>query len=281
VPDATDFDHVALALPDRAPFWSMFAGDLAGRWVGSSETLGGFAFAQLRFANGMKVEGLEPFWPEANDFLVRFLDASGPGPHHLTFKVADIEASLDRARSAGYRLFGINLDGRHWKEIFLHPREASGIVVQLAWSDGELDEPRPPWLATPRVGAAAELVHVAHAVADLPAALTLFKGLLDGRTVDAGAGGGLGRVDLAWPGPGRLRLLAGNPLDEWLGPRPGRLHHLAFRVEDPGGVTGAIERDGWWEVEPSPPLGTRLVLVVPDAPVPVIPVDKAPSRWAR
>jgi catechol 2,3-dioxygenase-like lactoylglutathione lyase family enzyme len=217
----------------------------------------------------MKVEGLEPFSPETNDFLVRFLAAAGPGPHHLTFKVPDIEEAIDRARSAGHQPLGVDLSGAHWREAFLHPREAAGIVVQLAWSSGELDSPVPAWLPAGRVPEPAELVHVAHAVADLQGALDLFKGLLDGATVDAGAGGGLGWVDVAWPGPGRLRLLSGDPVSGWLGGRPGRLHHLAFRVTDPGGAACAEARDGWWEVPPGPPLGTRLVLVEPGAPVPL------------
>jgi len=269
VPAATELDHVALALPDRTPFWSVLAGDLGGRWVGSGESLAGFAFAQLVFANGMKVEGLEPLFPGGDDFLSRFLAATGAGPHHLTFKVADLEEALERARAAGYQPLGIDLDGAHWKEAFLHPREASGIVVQLAWSHGELADPAPPWLPSPRLPTNAELVHVAHAVADLEAALSLFKGLLGGRSADAGAGGGLGRVDLAWPGPGRLRLLAGEPVRAWLGSRAGRLHHLCFRVEDPGAVAGAVDRDGWWEVPPDQPLGTRFVLVEPAAPLPL------------
>ncbi len=268
MPDATEFDHVALAFSDRSPFWSTLVGDLAGRWVGGGERLGGFAFGQLRFANGMKVEGLEPFAPEANDFLVRFLAANGPGPHHLTFTVPDLEAAIDRALLAGYQPLGIDLEGSHWKEAFLHPKEACGILVQLAWSDGEPDGAPPPWLPAARGGETA-LVHVAHAVADLDQALRLFKGLLGGRTTNAGGGGGLGWVDLAWPGPGRLRLLAGDPVEAWLGTRPGRLHHLAFEVEDPDRVAGASMHDGWWEVPPTGPLGTRLVLVEPGASVPL------------
>ncbi len=264
-----ELDHVAIALHEPTSFWSLFAGDLAGRWVGGAETLGGFAFSQLRFAGGMKVEALEPFSPERNDFLVRFLASSGPGPHHLTFKVADLEDAIHRARAAGYEPIGIELSGRHWKEAFLHPREACGIVVQLAWSPAELDDPPRPSLPPARVGTAAELVHVAHAVADLEGALGLFKGLLDGRSVDAGAGGGLGWVDLAWPGGGRLRLLAGDPVQSWLGERPGRLHHLGFRVEEPAGVAGAAGRDGWWEVAPTSLVGTRLVLVEPGAELPL------------
>ena len=268
MPDATELDHVALALSDRAPFWSVLAGDLGGRWVGGGETAGGFAFGQLRFANGMKVEGLEPHRPERNDFLVRFLAANGPGPHHLTFKVDEIEGALDRARAGGYHPVGIDLGGEDWKEGFLHPKEASGIVVQLAWARAELDDPPPSWLPAARVDGPAELVHVAHAVADLEAGLRLFKGLLGGRTVDAGAGGGLGWVDLAWPGAGRMRLLAGDPVAPWLDGRPGRLHHVAMRVEDPGGVSGALATDDWWEVPADGPLGTRLLLVEPSQPLP-------------
>jgi methylmalonyl-CoA/ethylmalonyl-CoA epimerase len=264
-----ELDHVALALADRGPFWPLFARDLAGRWVGGGETLGGFAFSQLRFGTGMKVEALEPFSTERNDFLARFLAGAGPGPHHLTFMVDDVEEMLGRARSAGYRPVGVQLEGRHWKEAFLHPREAGGTLVQLAWSDRVPEAPVPPWLPEGRVAAPADLVHVAHAVADLDGALRLFKGLLDGRSADAGAGGGLGWVDLAWSRGGRLRLMAGPPVTPWLGGRRGRLHHLAFRVEDPGGVADAVVRDGWWEVPPAPPLGTRLVLFAGDDPVPV------------
>ena len=268
MPDATELDHVAIALADRAPFWATFAGDLGGRWVGGGESPAGFAVGQLRFANGMKVEAIEPFPPGAGAFLERFLATNGPGPHHLTFKVPDLEGVLERARVSGYEPLGVDLSGEHWKEGFLHPRLASGIVVQLAWAAGELEGPPPPELASPSSAAPAELVHVAHAVADLEAALRLFKGLLGARTVDAGAGGGLGWVDLAWAGPGRLRLLAGDPVERWVGTRPGRMHHLAFRVEDPAAVSGALPRDDWWEVEPSGPLGTRLVLVDAERPVP-------------
>jgi catechol 2,3-dioxygenase-like lactoylglutathione lyase family enzyme len=266
----TSFDHVALALPDARDFWSLFGGALGGRWAGGGESLGGFAFSQARFANGMKVEALEPFSPESNDFLVRFLATSGAGPHHLTFLVDDLEASLGRVRAAGYRPVGVDLDGEHWKEAFLSSREAGGIVVQLAWADGEPTRPPPAWLPPPPAHPAAELVHVAHAVADLPAALVLAKGLLDGRSIDAGAGGGLGWVDVGWPGDGRLRLVAGDPVAPWLSGRSGRLHHLCFRLEEPGALAGAVARDGWWDVPPTTALGTRLVLVEPGAPPPVM-----------
>lgn len=246
----------------------MFVRDLGGRWVGGRDTAKGFSVAQLRFANGMKVEGLEPL-AGGRDFLFRFVADRGAGPHHLTFKVPDLRAAIERAEAAGYQPFGISLERPWWKEAFLHPQEATGIVVQLAWAAGELRDPAPDDLPEPRVAEPAALVHVAHAVADLEAALALFKGLLGGRSVDAGAGGGTGWVDLAYPGPGRLRLLAGGPAASWVGEQPGRLHSLCFRLADPGAVAGAERREGWWEVGPDSPIGVRLVLIEPDAPVPL------------
>ncbi len=112
--------------------------------------------------------------------------------------------------------------------------------------------------------------HIALAVADLDAALALFKGLLGGTSVAAGAGSGLGWVDMAWPGGGRLRLVGGDALAMQLDRRSGRVHHIAFRVDDPAGVSGAVARDAWWEVPSAPPLGTRLVLAAPDGSLPVL-----------
>lgn len=269
--DLAVFDHAALALRDREEFWDVFVGALGGQWVGSGDNLGGFSFAQLRFANGLKIEALEPLAFEGN-IVDRFVDRSGPGPHHLTFTVPDLSAAVARAVAAGYQPLGVSLEGGEWQEAFIHPRQAAGIVVQLAWSAGDPSDPAPPWLPPPRVAQPAELVHVALAVADLDAALALFKGLLGGRSVNAGAGGGLGFVDLAFAGSGsgQLRLLAGDPVTPWIGGRPGRMHSFCFRLAQPGDVAGAVARDGWWEVPPTPNLGVRLILIEPGAPIPSV-----------
>ena len=85
---AAVLDHVAVAAERQRELWPRYAGDLAGKWVAGDDAADyeiGFLAAQVAFANGMKVEMLEPFAVEVNDFLRRFLDRSGPGPHHLTF----------------------------------------------------------------------------------------------------------------------------------------------------------------------------------------------------
>src|SRR4051812_6506804 len=242
--DGIDLDHVAVATERMADAWPRYAGDLAGEWVAGGGTPG-FWSAQVRYANGMKVEVLEPYQVELNDFLRRFLDRNGPGPHHVTYKVADIVAALELVEGAGYRPVSVNLSDPQWKEAFIHPKDAPGIVVQLAQSAGGDDwmSPPPEDFPTPRTATPANLVHVAHAVASLNEGLSLFRDLLGGQEIARSEDEAARWVDLAWPGPGRIRLLQptspGSPLAAWIGERKGRVHHLRFAVDDPAGIADA------------------------------------------
>src|SRR4051812_14599785 len=266
--DRIDLDHVAVAAEDQHHLWPRYAGDLGGVWVGGGGTPG-FWSGQVQFANGMKVEVLEPFAVEQNDFLRRFLDRSGPGPHHLTYKVADLPAALAAAEAAGYRPVGVDLSDPQWQEAFLHPKDAPGVVVQLAHSSGDGDWDSPPRddLPPSRTGAPATLLHVAHAVATMDEGLRLFAELLGGQEVARGDDEAAHWIELRWPGPGRVRLVTpaspspANPVAAWLSSRSGRVHHLAFQTSDPGAVAGAIAlAGGAWEVPPEANFGVRLVL---------------------
>jgi hypothetical protein len=236
----TVLDHVAVAVEQWSDAWPRYVHQLGGSWhSGGVDT--GFSPAQLSFANGARIEVLQPWEPEANPFLRRFLDHNGPGPHHMTFKVPDIDAALVRAGDAGFEPVGVELSDPHWREAFLHPRQATGVVVQLAQAEGGWTSPAPEGFPTP-TGPAGALLHVSHAVRHLDTALGLFHELLGGDIAARGAspGGDWEYVDLAWPGPLGLRLVAPGPgadpagaLPTWLGERPGRVHHLAFRFTGP------------------------------------------------
>lgn len=262
IPDL-DLDHVAVAVEQQSMAWPRYGGDLPSAWVGGGGTPG-FWSAQVQYANGMKVEVLEPYLEGQNDFLRRFLDRNGPGPHHLTFKVKDIVGAIALAEEAGYRPVGVDLASDFWKEAFLHPKDAPGVVVQLAQQAEGGDWARdatPDWFPDRRVDRPASLVHVAHAVADLEEGRRLFVGLLGGEPLAEGEAGGIRWVDLRWPGPGRVRLLHGEPLAPWLDRRAGRVHHLAFAVDDPAGVPGATPAErGVHEVAPGDNHGVRLRL---------------------
>jgi catechol 2,3-dioxygenase-like lactoylglutathione lyase family enzyme len=285
-------DHVAVAVERWSDAWPCYVHQLGGRWH-SGGVNSGFSPAQLSYANGAKVEVLQPWEPEANPFLRRFLDHSGPGPHHLTFKVPDIEAMLGRVVGAGFAPVGVRLEDPQWREAFLHPRQATGVVVQLAQAEFEWISPAPEGFPATTAPAAA-LRHVTHAVRDLDTALALFHVLLGGVITPRamGPGGAWEYVDVSWPGPLRLRLVAPagdgdapSAVTAWLGDRPGRVHHLAFELPGPlpasdpaagttdGGAEGATSPDALGVmpgprsvrvVAPQDNLGTGVVLLAGD-----------------
>jgi hypothetical protein len=90
----------------------------------------GFDWAQWAFANDARLELIEPAGPPG--FLHRFIDRHGVGVHHVTFKVPSLVEAAARARDAGYDVVGYDDSHPGWKECFLHPKQAQGIVVQLA-----------------------------------------------------------------------------------------------------------------------------------------------------
>jgi methylmalonyl-CoA/ethylmalonyl-CoA epimerase len=283
--EAAILDHVAHAVPRWQDVWTRYAVELGAEW--SSGGPGpGFAPGQLGFANGARVEVLMPYDIQVNDFLDRFMAKSGPGPHHLTFKVPDLSEAIDTARRIGLEPIGIDLSDPEWFEAFLHPKEATGVVVQLAQAPNAWSSPPPDDYPTDRRRrgdgsgpvAAASLLRVTHAVSDFDAANALFVGLLGGTVIDEGQGSHHRWADLAWGGPLGLRLVS--PTDpsspgelvQWLGGRAGRVHHLELTVEDPDGLPDAepvgssrswIEAHSGphWVIEPEDNWGLRLILL--------------------
>jgi catechol 2,3-dioxygenase-like lactoylglutathione lyase family enzyme len=238
----TRLDHVAVAVERWSDAWPRYVHELGGTWHSGGVNIG-FSPAQLKYANEARVEILQPWEPETNPFLRRFLDHSGPGPHHLTFKVPDIEAALRQVRDAGFDPVGVRLEDPRWREAFLHPRQASGVVVQLAQAEHEWIGPAPEGFPTGPFPPTTSLHHVTHAVGDLDSALELFQGLLGGHITARHTASGYDweSVDVTWPGPLALRLVSPtadadptSALRTWLGDRPGRVHHLAFELPGPG-----------------------------------------------
>ena len=127
-------DHIAIAthrLTDAPP---VLVGVLGGIPFFGMDA-GAFRFGQWEFEGDGRIEILEPRGD--NGFLHRFLASRGPGIHHVTFKVPSLRETCARAESLGYAIVGENVANPYWKEAFLHPKDALGIVVQLAEAAGK------------------------------------------------------------------------------------------------------------------------------------------------
>ena len=150
--------------------------------------------------------------------LPRFVARHTAGPHHLTFKVPDLLAAIERLRGSGFGPVNIDLRDPEWKEAFILPREAHGTVVQLAESTrtfgtrAELlahtavhgPNMHPRWWVDPEphTGPSGLLRRVVLSTPNLASAVGFFSGLLQGEVLsESGAS-----VELVWPGGARLRL---------------------------------------------------------------------------
>ncbi len=279
-------DHVAHAVPRWQDAWHRYAVDLGAAWSSGGPGVG-FAPGQVQFANGARIEMLMPYAVETNDFLSRFLTRHGPGPHHLTFKVPDLDAALESLVHGGYQPIGIDRSDPQWMEAFVHPNQATGVVVQVAQAGSAWKSPPPDDYPRERRQRRddsgpvppASLTWVAHVVAELGVGSALFVDVLGGRITDEGSDTDYRWVDLRWGGPLGLRLLSpidatsGSPLRTWLGDRPGRIHHLELSVAEPdtlpgardlgilpGSSSGEAGRGSTFEIPPEENAGMRLIV---------------------
>jgi methylmalonyl-CoA/ethylmalonyl-CoA epimerase len=126
------FDHAAHAAHRIRDLLLLYRDLLGGRFLnGGDNPHTGYRVVQLGFRDGTKVELMEPL--AGSSFLSTFL-AGRPngGLHHLTFKVGDIHAALRRVEELGLTATAVNLDNPDWRELFVHPRQGFGALIQLA-----------------------------------------------------------------------------------------------------------------------------------------------------
>ena len=70
----------------------------------------------------------------ADSPIGKFVAKRGPGIHHICFAVDDLDATLERCRSAGVRLIDdqprIGAEGK--RIAFLHPSSTGGVLIELS-----------------------------------------------------------------------------------------------------------------------------------------------------
>lgn len=133
-------DHVAVAVRDPREGAALFSVALGGRFLfGGDNDRQGIRVVQFVLPGGMKIELISPLRDDAP--VARFLERRGPGVHHLTLLVADVEVAVARLTGLGYEVVDVDLSSPHWREAFVRPRSGCGTLLQLADTTARWDTP--------------------------------------------------------------------------------------------------------------------------------------------
>jgi methylmalonyl-CoA/ethylmalonyl-CoA epimerase len=124
-------DHVSVAVHDASEAAKLFRDALGGEFRGFGDNHDqGFRWVQYRFPGGGRLELVTPI--REGSFVSRFLQRRGEGVHHVTLRVDDLPSHVQRLRAAGVELTMVNLEDPSWREAFIHPKNAHGVLVQIA-----------------------------------------------------------------------------------------------------------------------------------------------------
>ncbi|HEY3216826.1 MAG TPA: methylmalonyl-CoA epimerase [Candidatus Eisenbacteria bacterium] len=123
--------HIALAVRDADPVVERLVAALGAR-RGDEEILDQGTLRLVFVHLGpVTLELLEP--RSADHTVAKFLETRGPGLHHVSLEVADLEATLERCRAAGVRLIDETpRPGAHESRVaFVHPKSLFGVLIEL------------------------------------------------------------------------------------------------------------------------------------------------------
>jgi methylmalonyl-CoA/ethylmalonyl-CoA epimerase len=142
-------DHVSIAVRekdfDRA--FSFFA-DLLGAIPGASgeDPVMKYYWEILSLGDLSRIEIITP--TGNGSFLDNFLKDKDGGVHHINLQTPDIRKAKEILDKHGIPCFGFHEYGPVWKELFIHPRDAFGVLIQIAefnaddWISPSLRMPR-------------------------------------------------------------------------------------------------------------------------------------------
>ncbi len=134
-------DHVSMAVwkvDEHLPLLTEVLGmRLVERYRNPAEGYNGVAL-DIVTSGGRAPIQWEVLEPASDDsFLARFLRERGPGLHHVTFEVEDVDRAAEALRKRGIEPHGGVRQNGGWKELFIHPRDTGGVLIQLYQHLGE------------------------------------------------------------------------------------------------------------------------------------------------
>lgn len=129
MPQTPRVAHIGVAVADLDTALAFYR-DVLGLVPHPPETADGATIVSIPFGES-DVELLAPRDPDSP--VGRFLAKRGPGIHHICYRVADLDAALERCRRAGYQLVDQEpRQGAGGRRIaFVHPKSTAGILLEL------------------------------------------------------------------------------------------------------------------------------------------------------
>ena len=125
-------DHVSIAVKDQKKaehFFHDILGAIAG--AGASDPTTKFFWQLFSLGDLSRLEIISP--TGEGSFLDGFLEDREGGVHHITLQTPDIRKAMVHLEAQAIPFFGYNeYPGGVWKEIFIHPRHAFGVLIQIA-----------------------------------------------------------------------------------------------------------------------------------------------------
>ncbi len=125
-------DHVSIAVRDQKKaerFFREVLGAVAGAGMDDPKTR--FFWQIFSLGDLSRLEIITP--TGEGSFLDGFLKEREGGVHHITLQTPDLGQAMARLEAEGIPFFGHNeYPGGVWKEIFIHPRHAFGVLIQIA-----------------------------------------------------------------------------------------------------------------------------------------------------
>jgi methylmalonyl-CoA/ethylmalonyl-CoA epimerase len=123
-------NHIAIVVSDIEKALALYR-DSLGLTVEhiAEEAAEQVRIAFLPAANG-EIELIQPTTSDSG--VAKFLAKRGEGLHHICLEVDDLQAALDQMAGQGLELLGEpRLNERGEKYIFIHPKSAHGVLLEL------------------------------------------------------------------------------------------------------------------------------------------------------
>jgi methylmalonyl-CoA/ethylmalonyl-CoA epimerase len=130
-------ERVAIAVADLDAARDFFERALGAEFHPVEEVADqGFRYQPFTVA-GFRLELLCPTRDD-DSVIARFLRERGPGVHHVSFEVEDLDQAVAELERDGIHVVhridypeGVVFEGQRWREAFVHPRAAMGVLLHV------------------------------------------------------------------------------------------------------------------------------------------------------